>query len=193
MFSTAARAAPEWTIPGIPLWGESVTLEHLAAALRDEGLGRRRVGHQPGALDVELDHGAEALRGDRLGRAEELAAGVVDEDVEPPVALEHAVEEGADRVLVADVELLVLEGARQARGQLGGLGERLGAAPAADHGGAEARQLERRLAAEAAAGAGDHADLAVEQAGPEDPRCACPFAPLPYGGQPIYAPSPRVT
>ena len=26
MFSTAARAAPEWTIPGIPLCGESVTL-----------------------------------------------------------------------------------------------------------------------------------------------------------------------
>ena len=26
MFSTAARAAPEWTIPGIPLCGERVTL-----------------------------------------------------------------------------------------------------------------------------------------------------------------------
>ena len=31
MFSTAARAAPEWTIPGIPLWGESVTLSTLPA------------------------------------------------------------------------------------------------------------------------------------------------------------------
>ena len=29
MFSTAARAAPEWTIPGIPLWGERVTLRIL--------------------------------------------------------------------------------------------------------------------------------------------------------------------
>ena len=29
MFSTAARAAPEWTIPGIPLWGERVTLRTL--------------------------------------------------------------------------------------------------------------------------------------------------------------------
>ena len=29
MFSTAARAAPEWTIPGIPLWGERVTLSTL--------------------------------------------------------------------------------------------------------------------------------------------------------------------
>ena len=29
MFSTAARAAPEWTIPGIPLCGERVTLRTL--------------------------------------------------------------------------------------------------------------------------------------------------------------------
>ena len=29
MFSTAARAAPEWTIPGIPLCGERVTLSTL--------------------------------------------------------------------------------------------------------------------------------------------------------------------
>ena len=32
MFSTAARAAPEWTIPGIPLWGESVMLITLPAS-----------------------------------------------------------------------------------------------------------------------------------------------------------------
>jgi len=29
MFSTAARAAPEWTMPGIPLCGERVTLSTL--------------------------------------------------------------------------------------------------------------------------------------------------------------------
>ena len=29
MFSTAALAAPEWTLPGIPLWGERVTLRTL--------------------------------------------------------------------------------------------------------------------------------------------------------------------
>ena len=29
MFSTAARAAPEWTMPGIPWWGERVTLMTL--------------------------------------------------------------------------------------------------------------------------------------------------------------------
>ena len=53
------------------------------------------VGHQPGADDVELDHGAKALRRDRLRRAQELAAGVVDEHVDAPVALEHAVDERA--------------------------------------------------------------------------------------------------
>ncbi len=146
--------------------GREGDAEHLAAALRDEGLGRGGVGHQPGALDVELDHSAEAFRGDRLGRGEELAAGVVDEDVEPAVALEHAVEEAVDRLLVADVERLVLEGARKALRQPRGLGQRLLAAPAADHGGAEARQLQRRLAPEAAAGAGDDADLPVEQVRP---------------------------
>ena len=65
------------------------------------------------------------------------------------VALEHAVDEGADRVLVADVELLVLEGAGEALGQRRGLRQRLRAPAAADHGGAEAAELQRRLAAEA--------------------------------------------
>ena len=59
----------------------------------------------------------------------------------------------------------------QARGQLGGLRQRLLAAPAADHGGAEAGQLQRRLAPEAAAGAGDDADLPVEQTVPK--YCEC--------------------
>ena len=58
MFSTAARAAPEWTI---------------------------------------------------LGRREELAAGIVDQYIKPPVALDQAVEEALDRLLVADVEHLMLE------------------------------------------------------------------------------------
>ena len=86
------------------------------------------------------------------------------------MALQQAVEEAADRLLLADVERLVLEGAGQTGGQLGRLGERLSAAPAADHGGAEAGQLQRGLAAEAAAGAGDDTDLAVEQTVPKHLR-----------------------
>ncbi len=170
MFSTAARAAPEWTIPGIPLWGERVTLSTLPPPCGNEGLGRRRVGHQPGPLHVQLDHGAEAFRRDRLGRGEELAAGVVDQHVEPAVALEQAVEEAVDRLLVADVQRLEVEGPGHAGGELRGLRQRLLAAAAADHGGAEAGQLQRRLPPEAAAGAGDDADLPLEQVGLEDPR-----------------------
>ena len=171
MFSTAARAAPEWTIPGIPLWGERVTLSTLPSLLRDERLGRRRVGHQPGADDVELDHGAKALRRDRLGRAQELAAGVVDQHVEPPVALEHAVEQRA-----RPPRRRGCPSPPPRRCPPSGLGlgdhllERLGPPAAADHGRPEPRQLERRLAAEPGAGAGDDADLPVEQAGRKDSR-----------------------
>ena len=63
--------------------------DDLAALLRDERLGRDGVGHVPGALDVQLGDRAEALGRDRLGRGEELPAGVVDEQVDPPVALER--------------------------------------------------------------------------------------------------------
>ncbi len=116
----------------------------LPSSLRDERLRRRGVGHQPGARDVELDHGAKALRRDRLGWAQELPAGVVDEHVEAAVALEHAVEELVDRLVVADVHRLGL-GAAGERFCLGDhLGQRLGAAPASDHGRPEPNELERR-------------------------------------------------
>ena len=144
--------------------------QDLAAPLWDERLGRCGMGHQPGAVDVEVDHGAEAFRADPLGRAEELAAGVVDEDVEASVALEQAVEEAADRLLLADVERLVFEGARQLRGQRSRLGQRLLAPTAGDDGGAETRQLQRRLPPQTAAGAGDRADLPLEETVPENPR-----------------------
>ena len=142
MFSTAARAAPEWTMPGIPWWGEG-DAEHLAAPLRYERLGRGGMGHEPGPGDVELDHGPEALRRDRLRRAQELAARVVDQQVELSVALEHAIDEPLDRLVVADVHRLGLRVAPR-RLHLGDhLRQRLGAPPAADHGRAEPRQLER--------------------------------------------------
>ena len=170
MFSTAARAAPEWTIPGIPLWGERVTLRTLPSPCGMKALVAAAwvISQVPSTLrsiTVLKPFGA-----DRLGRAEELAAGVVDEDVEAAVALQQAVEEAADRLLLADVERLVLEGARQPGGELRGLGQRLLAPPAGDDGGAEARQLQRRLPPEAAAGAGDDADLPLEQTVSEDPR-----------------------
>jgi len=86
------------------------------------------------------------------------------------VALQQAVEKAPDRLLLADVEALVLEGAGQRCRQLRGLRQRLLAAAAGDDGGAEAGQFQGGLAPEAAAGAGDGADLPLEQPVPEDPR-----------------------
>src|ERR1700761_755128 len=126
--------------------------------------------HQPRPRHVQLDDGAEAFRRDRLGGREELAAGVVDEDVEPPVALQQAVEESVDRVLLADVEGLVPERPRQARGERLRLGQRLRAPTAADHGRPEAHQLERRLPSQAGARPGDDAHHPLEQTVPKHLR-----------------------
>jgi hypothetical protein len=126
--------------------------EDLALLLGNERLGRRSVGHLPGALHVQLDHGAKALRADRLGRAHELSAGVVDQQVEPAVPLHHPIEERVDPLLVADVERLRLGLPSRLRHLGDHLLERLGAAPAADHGGAEAGELERGRLAEAGPG-----------------------------------------
>ncbi len=88
------------------------------------------------------------------------------------MAPEQPVEEQLDRLLVADVERFALERAGEPGREPGRLGERLLAPAAADHDGAEPRQLERGLAAEPAAGAGDEADLSLQQAVPEDARIA---------------------
>ena len=62
MFSTAARAAPEWTIPGIPLWGERVTLSTLPPPCGMNALVAAAWVISQVPCDVELDHGAKALR-----------------------------------------------------------------------------------------------------------------------------------
>jgi hypothetical protein len=88
------------------------------------------VGHQPRALDVQPDDRAEALRRDVLGRSQVLAAGVVHEQVDPAVALQDAVHQRLDLVLLADVAR-----ARLHPPFLGGRGrlvERLLAPPAHD-------------------------------------------------------------
>ena len=61
MFSTAARAAPEWTIPGIPLWGERVTLSTLPPPCGMKALVAAAWVISQVPCDVQLDHGAEAL------------------------------------------------------------------------------------------------------------------------------------
>ena len=91
-----------------------------------------------------------------------LAAGVVDEDVDAAVALERAVDERVDLVLLADVADDALDAA--GRGERRRLLQRLDPAPADDDRRAEARELERGRAADARAAAADDRDLPVEDA-----------------------------
>ena len=170
MFSTAARAAPEWTIPGIPLWGERVTLSTLPPPCGMKALVAAAwvISQVPWTLrsiTVRKPFGVIASAGLRNW---------------PPALLTRTSRRpwrssrpskkrptGSSSRMSSD---LVLEAAGQPGGQLRGLRQRLRAAAAADHDGAEAGQLQRRLAPEAAAGAGDDADLAVEQTVPEHLR-----------------------
>jgi hypothetical protein len=144
--------------------------DDLARPLRDERLRRSRLGHVPRPLDVELGHRPEPLGTDRLGRSEELAAGVVDEQIEAPVTVEDGVDEGSDRVLVADVGDDGRRAPAESPDLLPGLLDRTFPAAAADDGRAEPRELQCGLAAEPGPGPGDEADAAVEEAGGEDLR-----------------------
>ena len=170
MFSTAARAAPEWTIPGIPLWGERVTLRTLPPPCGMKALVAAAwvISQVPWTLrsiTVRKPFGVIASAGLR-----NWPPALLTSTSRRPWRSSRRVEEAADRLLLADVEALVLEAPRQPGGELGGLRQRLLAAPAGDDGGAEPGQLQRRLAPEAAAGAGDDTDQAVEQTVPEHLR-----------------------
>ena len=83
--STAARAAEEWNIPGMPRRGESTMLIDLAVAVRQHALGRREARELPHGVEVEPHDGAEAVEADLLGGLDELPARVVHEHVERPV------------------------------------------------------------------------------------------------------------
>jgi hypothetical protein len=59
--------------------------------------------HRQGASDVQALDRAPALRHDRLGGDEVLAAGVVEEEVEPAVAIERRLHDGRSIVPFPDV------------------------------------------------------------------------------------------
>jgi hypothetical protein len=126
------------------------------------------VGHQPGALHVQPDDRAEALRRDVLGGRHVLAARVVHEQVDPPVALQNGLDERIHLVLLADVACARLDA--PALGCASGLLERL-LPPSAHHDPRTERgQLERGRTPETRAAAADHGNLPVEQPGLEDLR-----------------------
>ena len=153
----------------MPLCGESVTLKTLPPLPRgDHRLGRDRVGHQPGALDVEPDDRPEALWRDRLRGRQELAAGVVDEQIDLAVALEHPIDQRIDLLLLADVAYAGLD--QSARTERHGFEQRLLATTTYDYPRTAASQLQRHLASKAAAAAADDRYLALQQRGREQTR-----------------------
>ncbi len=133
-------------------------------------------GHVEHAFDVQPPHRPPALRHDQLGGAEELAAGVVDEQVELSAALEHLADHAPGIVALADVALddaHVPHGDSNGRGDLlGGLREHVGAASGDRHRGAAARELERGGLTQAGSAACHECNLAREHPGREDGGCA---------------------
>ncbi len=170
MFSTAARAAPEWTIAGIPLWGERVTLITLPPPPGMKAL----VAAAWVISQVPLTLRSITVR-NPFGEIDSAGARNW-----PPALLTsrsrrpwRSSRPSKKRSTGSSSRMSSGSNSKRARqpgGQLGRLLERLGTAAAADHGGAETGQLERRLAPEAGAGAGDDADLTVEQTVPKHLR-----------------------
>ena len=144
-------------MPGEAVMRRQRHVDHRAAVAERALGGEPR--HPLGRADVEPRHRPPALRLDRLRGREVLAAGVVDEHVEPPAALER---EGEDPLRVgvrADVAGHP-RGAELRRRRL----EHLGAPAADDDLRAAAPQLGRRGAPEPRAAAGDEHRPAGERA-----------------------------
>src|SRR5690606_41459598 len=68
-------------------------------------LAGRRLHHPPGSVVVGIDHSVPPLRGEIESRLRKLAAGVIDQHIEPPEALMHALDKGLYLIGAADSEL----------------------------------------------------------------------------------------
>jgi hypothetical protein len=145
--------------------GRERDVDDRAAALRPEGEVGRGARHQLRAADVEARDGAPALGLDRLGGDEVLAAGVVDEHVKSPAALECEADHALGALKLTDV---TGDGVQVQLGR--GLLEHLAAAAGDDDLRPARAQLGRRGAPEPRAAAGDERDAAVEHPRGEDLR-----------------------
>ncbi len=123
---------------------------------------------QEAAGQVVADDRVPALGADRRQPRWELAAGVVDERIDPAVAGEHRGDRRLHLRLLADVAHV--DRADAARGFDLALhrGQFVGVAADDRDGRAERRELVRSAAADSRAAAGDDGDLALQQAGCED-------------------------
>src|SRR5271165_1956502 len=124
-----------------------------ATAPRGPHVGKHGADELDGADEVGGDDRVDLLIGEFLGCPEHPIAGVGDRDVDPPEPCDGAVNGGADRGGVADVEDFTVEGVGVSGGEVGGA---LGLADGADDGVAAVEELFGEVAAEAAADAGDH-------------------------------------
>ena len=120
----------------------------------------RLVRDVPDGVDVQPVHRAEPLRGDLVGVGQELAAGVVDQHVEAPVALAHRVEHRVDLLGLAHVALEREALAARRLDRRARLGERLRAAAADRDRRARCRQRVDDRPADAGAAAGHQRDRA---------------------------------
>jgi hypothetical protein len=94
------------------MWGERDADHFAAASGRNEGTRGDGVRHQPGAFEVQPDHRPEALGRDVLGGRQELTPGIVYEQIDLPVTLEHLVDQRVDLGLLANITRDRFDGAR---------------------------------------------------------------------------------
>src|SRR6202041_1926692 len=165
--SMPPRAAPEWANSGPPgqEFGDEIT---IGAAM----------GLHPGVVDfahedkaagqVVADHGLEAPGRNGLHRRAKLAAGIVDQSVDPAVRAKHRIDRGNDHRLVADIADMAGDPAAILLDLGLDLGELFGGASQDRDVGAERCELMRGAAADAAAATGDDNGLIPEQIGPKD-------------------------
>src|SRR6185437_1349521 len=151
--------------------------EHLSPTpRRDHGLGRHRMGNQPCALHIELYDRPEALRRNRLGGRQELATGIVYEQVHSTVRGKHLLDHSIDLVLLADVAHVHRN--QPMRVEAGRLEQGLLTPTANRHVCPTAGQLQRRLTPQAAAAARHDRYLALEQRSREQTRAHYPQVPV---------------
>ena len=170
MFSTAALAAPEWTIPGIPLCGDRVTLRTFPDSWGMNALVAAAwvISQVPSTLSsitVLKPFGEIASAGLR-NCPPALLTSTSTRPWRSTTPSKSESTASSSRMSIATASASPASGSIAADRLL----ERLQPAAAADHRRAEPGKLERRLAAEARAGAGDHADPALEQSGRKDSR-----------------------
>jgi hypothetical protein len=137
-------------------------VENRARCPRVPPAARGGLHHVPGAGEVGVDHRVPTLGADVDRRTGELAAGVVDQDVEPSEPGPGGVEQARHRLVVADGQGVGHHLAAVAGEGAAGVRQLAGVAAAQHHARTEPGGPVGDSAADATAGAGDQDYLAVE-------------------------------